>query len=72
MKFHTFEVSEEAKKIVQVYNPDEAFSMTKMFGSDNEEQFNDESSVKLFPKIFHSFFPNLILVFFLTKMTFVV
>jgi hypothetical protein len=48
MKFHTFEVSEEAKKIVQVYNPDEAFSMTKMFGSDNEEQFNDESSVKLF------------------------
>ena len=48
MKFHTFEVSEEAKKIVQSYDPDEAFSMTKMFGSNTGEQFNDESSVKLF------------------------
>ena len=48
MRFHTFEVSEEAKKLVQAYNPEEAFSMTKMFGSDTGQQFNDEASVKLF------------------------
>lgn len=48
MKFHTFSVSEEAKKLVEAYNPEEGFTMTKMFGSDDGECFVDESAVKLF------------------------
>lgn len=48
MKFHTFQVSEEAKKLVEAYNPEEGFTMTKMFGSEDGEHFVDESAVKLF------------------------
>lgn len=48
MKFHTFQVSEEAKKLVEAYNPEEGFTMTKMFGSEDGERFVDESAVKLF------------------------
>ena len=48
MKFHTFEVTEEAKKLVSAYTEEEGFTMTKMFGSDNGTQFVDESAVKLF------------------------
>jgi hypothetical protein len=48
MKFHTFEVVEEAKKLVSSYSEEEGFTMTKMFGSDNGEKFVDESAVKLF------------------------
>jgi superfamily II DNA or RNA helicase len=48
MKFHTFEVSEEAKKLTSCYSDEEGFTMTKMFGSKNGETFNDESAVKLF------------------------
>lgn len=48
MKFHTFEVSEEAKKLVSAYDEEEGFTMTKMFGSNNGETFVDESAVKLF------------------------
>jgi superfamily II DNA or RNA helicase len=48
MKFHTFEVSEEAKKLVNAYSEEEGFTMTKMFGSDDGEKFNDDSAVKLF------------------------
>lgn len=48
MKFHTFEVSEEAKRLTSAYTEDEGFTMTKMFGSDNGERFIDESAVKLF------------------------
>lgn len=48
MKFHTFEVAEDAKKLVTAYSEEEGFTMTKMFGSDTGETFNDESAVKLF------------------------
>lgn len=48
MKFHTFEVTEEAKKIVSAYTEDEGFTMTKMFGSEDGTEFTDESAVKLF------------------------
>jgi hypothetical protein len=48
MKFHTFEVTEEAKKLVSAYSEDEGFTMTKMFGSEDGEKFIDESAVKLF------------------------
>ena len=48
MKFHTFEVVEEAKRSVAAYSEDEGFTMTKMFGSDDGEKFIDESAVKLF------------------------
>jgi len=48
MKFHTFEVSEEAKKLISVYDESEGFTMTKMFGSEDSETFVDESAVKLF------------------------
>jgi len=49
MKFHTFEVSEEAKKLTQVYSEEEGFTMTKMFGANKETNtFVDESAVKIF------------------------
>jgi hypothetical protein len=48
MKFHTFEVAEEAKRSIQAYSEDEGFTMTKMFGSEDGETFVDESAVKLF------------------------
>ena len=48
MKFHTFEVTEEAKKLVSAYTEDEGFTMTKMFGSEDGETFIDDSAVKLF------------------------
>jgi len=48
MKFHTFEVSEEAKKLTTCYSEEEGFTMTKMFGSNDGETFIDESAVKLF------------------------
>jgi hypothetical protein len=48
MKFHTFEVTEEAKKLVSAYSEEEGFTMTKMFGSEDGEKFIDESAVKLF------------------------
>jgi len=48
MKFHTFEVSEEAKKLVTAYSEEEGFTMTKMFGSEDGESFKDDSAVKLF------------------------
>lgn len=49
MQFHTFEVSEEAKKQTQVYSEEEGFTMTKMFGANKEtNKFVDESAVKLF------------------------
>jgi len=48
MKFHTFEVNEEAKKQVSLYSEEEGFTMTKMFGSEDGEKFIDASSVKLF------------------------
>lgn len=48
MKFHTFEVVEEAKRSVAAYSEDEGFTMTKMFGSEDGEHFVDESAVKLF------------------------
>ena len=48
MKFHTFEVVEEAKKLVDTYSENEGFTMTKMFGSKDGITFNDESAVKLF------------------------
>ena len=48
MTFHTFEVSEEAKKLTSCYSEEEGFSMTKMFGSNDGETFIDESAVKLF------------------------
>ena len=48
MRFHTFEVSEEAKKQTQCYSEEEGFTMTKMFGSDDGETFVDDSAVKLF------------------------
>jgi len=48
MKFHTYEVSEEAKKQTSVYSSEEGFTMTKMFSSDAGVKFNDESAVKLF------------------------
>ena len=48
MKFHTFEVNEEAKKLVSAYTEEEGFTMTKMFGSESGEQFKDDSAVKLF------------------------
>jgi superfamily II DNA or RNA helicase len=48
MKFHTFEVSEEAKKLVTAYAEEEGFTMTKMFGSEDGKKFVDESAVKLF------------------------
>jgi superfamily II DNA or RNA helicase len=48
MKFHTFEVTEEAKKLVSAYTEEEGFTMTKMFGSEDGENFKDDSAVKLF------------------------
>jgi superfamily II DNA or RNA helicase len=48
MQFHTFEVSEEAKRCVSSYSEEEGFTMTKMFGSEDGETFIDESAVKLF------------------------
>ena len=48
MEFHTFKISEEAKKLTSCYAEEEGFSMTKMFGSDDGKVFNDESAVKLF------------------------
>jgi len=48
MKFHTFEVSEEAKKLCSAYGTDEGFTMTKMFASEDGKTFIDQSSVKLF------------------------
>ena len=48
MKFHTFEVTEEAKKLVSAYSEEEGFTMTKMFGSEDGEKFIDKSAVKLF------------------------
>lgn len=48
MKFHTFEVSDEAKKLISAYNEEEGFTMTKMFGSSDGDSFVDESAVKLF------------------------
>lgn len=48
MKFHTFEVTEEAKKLVSAYSEEEGFTMTKMFGSNDGQKFIDESAVKLF------------------------
>lgn len=48
MKFHTFEISEQARSQVIAYTEEEGFTMTKMFGSEDGETFNDESSVKLF------------------------
>ena len=48
MEFHTFEVSEAAKRNVAAYSDDEQFTMTKMFGSEDGVSFIDEASVKLF------------------------
>jgi superfamily II DNA or RNA helicase len=48
MQFHTFEVSEEAKRCVSSYSEEEGFTMIKMFGSEDGETFIDESAVKLF------------------------
>ena len=48
MQFHTFEVTEEAKKQTSFYSEDEGFTMTKMFGSEEGETFVDQSAVKLF------------------------
>lgn len=48
MHFHTFEVTEEAKKIVNLYSEDEGFTMTKMFSTNDKSKFKDESAVKLF------------------------
>jgi superfamily II DNA or RNA helicase len=48
MKFHTFEVNEEAKKLVAAYSEEEGFTMTKMFGSEDGRSFKDNSAVKLF------------------------
>lgn len=48
MKFHTFEVNEEAKKLTSCYTDEEGFTMTKMFGSEDGETFIDEAAVKLF------------------------
>lgn len=47
MEIHTFEVCDEAKKNLSVYSDDEGFTMTKMFGAD-DNGFIDEASVKLF------------------------
>jgi superfamily II DNA or RNA helicase len=48
MAFHTFAVCDEAKKASLAYTGEEQFTMTKMFGSDNGIQFNDNPTVKLF------------------------
>jgi superfamily II DNA or RNA helicase len=48
MKFHVFSLSEDAKKVTAAYSDDEGFTMTKMFGSDDGERFNDEAAVNLF------------------------
>lgn len=48
MKFHTFEVSEDAKRQTSCYSDDEGFTMTKMFSSDDGEKFIDQSAVQLF------------------------
>ena len=48
MKFHTFEVNEEAKKLTSCYTSEEGFTMTKMFGSEDGETFIDDAAVKLF------------------------
>jgi superfamily II DNA or RNA helicase len=51
MNFHTYEVSEEAKRIVSLYSADEGFTMTKMFGTvgaGHNLKFKDEGAVKLF------------------------
>lgn len=48
MNFHTYEISEEAKKQTRYYEEEEGFTMTKMFGSEDGETFIDDSAVKLF------------------------
>lgn len=48
MEFHTYTVSDEAKKILAAYTEDEGFTMTKMFGSDDGEEFLERGAVKLF------------------------
>lgn len=48
MKFHMFEVNEEAKKLTSCYTEEEGFTMTKMFGSEDGVNFIDDSAVKLF------------------------
>ena len=48
MEIHTFSVCDEAKRNVAAYSDDEQFTMTKMFGSDTGDNFNDEATVKLF------------------------
>ena len=51
MHFHTYEVSEEAKRIVSLYSEEEGFTMTKMFGTvsnGHNLKFKDEGVVKLF------------------------
>lgn len=48
MQFHTFEVTDEAKKCMSSYSEEEGFTMTKMFGSEDGETFVDESAVLLF------------------------
>jgi superfamily II DNA or RNA helicase len=48
MKFHTFEISEEAKKLCSAYSTDEGVTMTKMFASEDGKTFIDAASVKLF------------------------
>jgi Type III restriction enzyme, res subunit len=48
MKFHTFEISEEAKKLCSAYSTQEGFTMTKMLASEDGKTFVDASAVKLF------------------------
>lgn len=48
MNFHTYSISEDAKKATAAYSTEEGFTMTKMFGSDDGERFNDEPAVNLF------------------------
>lgn len=49
-KMHTYmyEVCDDAKKLMNVYNEEEAFSMTKMWGTDSNGNFNDPAAVDLF------------------------
>lgn len=48
MEFHTFNVCDEAKKIVKHYSDEEGFTMTKLFGTNDKGKFIDESSVSEF------------------------
>lgn len=48
MQFHTFEVCEDAKKLLSSYTDEEGFTLTKMFASNDGNKFIDESSVKAF------------------------